>query len=125
MRYNISTKDKGANQMEKDLNEAGSAKFYFTNDIPYAAIPKHYLMDVRLSLKGKGLLTIMYSLPEKWEYNMKGLARICKLSIKALRPTIKELETAGYVTRFRKQDLKGRFYYEYFITIEPYEFGYI
>lgn len=115
-------KEKGANQMEKDFNEAGSAKFYFTNDIPYAAIPKYYLMDPRLTLKGKGLLTIIYSLPEKWQYNMKGLARICNSSIKALRPIIKELEIGGYVNRSRKQDLKGRFYYEYFITIEPYEF---
>lgn len=108
--------------MTKDFNEAGTAKFYFTNQIPYAAIPKYYLKDIRLSLKAKGLLTIIYSLPEEWEYNMKGLCRITETTPKVIRPIMKELEMGGYIQRTRKQDLKGRFYYEYWITIEPYEF---
>ncbi len=105
--------------MTKDISTAGTAKFYFNNQIPYAAIPKYYLKDYNLSLKAKGLLTIIYSLPEEWEYNMKGLARIANISIKSLRPIIQELEKNEYIERQRKQDLKGRFYYEYFINIEP------
>lgn len=102
----------------KDLNMNGSATFYFRNEIPYATIPKEYLRDKNLSLKAKGLLTIIYTLPDLWEYNMKGLSKVTGVSIKVLRTIIKELEDNFYIFRDRKQDKKGRFYYEYIIEIE-------
>ena len=102
----------------KDLNMNGSATFYFRNEIPYATIPKEYLRDKNLSLKAKGLLTIIYTLPELWEYNMKGLSKVTGVSIKVIRTIIKELEDNFYIFRDRKQDKKGRFYYEYIIEIE-------
>ena len=102
----------------KDLNLSGSATFFFKNEIPYAAIPKEYLKDKNLSLKAKGLLTIIYTIPEKWEYNMNGLAKITGKSLKVIRPILAELERNYYISRERKQDEKGRFYYEYIIDIK-------
>ena len=44
----------------------------------YTVMSNHHLRDMSLSLKAKGLLSLMLSLPENWDYTMKGLARICK-----------------------------------------------
>lgn len=106
---------------KNDFNFASgnSASFMYRNEIPYSAIPKKYLSEKKLSLKAKGLLTILYALPEKWDYNMQGLSKIANISIKALRPIINELIEFGYIERLRKQDYKGQFYYEYTIEIEP------
>lgn len=101
----------------KDLNLNSNATFYFKNQIPYTAIPKEYLKDKKLSLKAKGLLTIMYSMPEEWEYNMKGLSKITGTSIKSIRNIIKELEENYYLFRRRRQNKKGQFYYEYIVDI--------
>lgn len=106
---------------KNDINLNGSANFYYKAEIPYSAIPKHYLTNKKLSLKAKGLLTILYALPDKWDYSMKGLAKINNISIKSLRPIINELIETGYIDRQRKNDKKGRFYYEYCIQIEPYQ----
>ena len=46
----------------------------------YTVMSNHHLRDMSLSLKAKGLLSLMLSLPENWDYTMKGLARICKAS---------------------------------------------
>ena len=59
----------------------------------------------------------MYALPEEWEYNMKGLTKITGTSLKAIRTIIAELEQNFYLFRKRKQDKKGKFYYEYIIDI--------
>ena len=44
----------------------------------YTVMSNYHLRDRSLSLKAKGLLSLMLSLPEDWDYTMKGLARICK-----------------------------------------------
>ena len=44
----------------------------------YTVMSNHHLRDKSLSLKAKGLLSLMLSLPEEWDYTTKGLARICK-----------------------------------------------
>lgn len=106
----------------KDLNMNCSASFYFLNEIPYATVPKFYLLDKELSLKAKGLLTILYTLPEKWEYNMKGLSTVTGLSEKIIRNVLKELELLGYVERVKTQDKKGRFIYKYYIQTVPHEY---
>lgn len=96
-----------------------TAQFMFKNKIEYAAIPKSYLKDKNLSIKAKGLLTIIYTLPEEWQYNMKGLQKISNLTEKTLRNLIAELEKNNYIHRAKNQDKKGRFYYTYLVFVEP------
>src|SRR5699024_6952394 len=59
-------------------------------------------------LKAKGLLSQMLSLPENWDYTLKGLALINRESIDALRPAVWEPEKAGYITRQQNRDGKGK-----------------
>ena len=67
----------------------------------FTVMANYHLKDKRLSLKAKGLLSVMLSLPDDWNYNMKGLARLSKDGIDSVRSTVKELEQYGYVTRRR------------------------
>ena len=74
----------------------------------YTIMCNHHLKDTGLSLKAKGLLTIMLSLPETWNYTTRGLAAICKEGVDAISSTIRELEKAGYVVRRQLRDSRGR-----------------
>lgn len=74
----------------------------------YTVMSNCHLRDKRLSLKAKGLLSQMLSLPEDWDYTLSGLAYINRENIDAIRQAIKELEAAGYIVRSRKRDEKGR-----------------
>ena len=62
----------------------------------YTVMSNYHLRDRSLSLKAKGLLSLMLSLPEDWDYTMKGLARICKGGIDSISGGIRELEAHGY-----------------------------
>ena len=53
----------------------------------YTVMSNYHLRDMSLSLKAKGLLSLMLSLPENWDYTMKGLARICKDGIDSIMVT--------------------------------------
>ena len=68
----------------------------------------HHLRNTDLSLKSKGLLSQMLSLPEEWDYTLKGLSQINREGIDAIREAIRELERAGYVTRTRVRNEKGQ-----------------
>ena len=68
----------------------------------------HHLRNKGLSLKAKGLLSLMLSLPEDWDYTVKGLAYICKDGIDSINGAIKELETTGYMHRQRVRNEKGQ-----------------
>lgn len=68
----------------------------------------NHLRNRELSLKAKGLLSLMLSLPEDWDYTTKGLSCICKDGVDSICATIKELEKAGYVKRRRLRDAQGR-----------------
>lgn len=74
----------------------------------YTVMANYHLRDISLSLKAKGLLSLMLSLPENWDYSTKGLAYICKDGVDSIGSTIKELEKAGYVQRRRLRDAHGR-----------------
>ena len=74
----------------------------------YTIMSNHHLRNKELSLKAKGLLSQMLSLPDDWDYTLKGLAFINKEQIDAIREAVKELETAGYIVRSRERDEKGR-----------------
>ncbi len=66
----------------------------------YTVISNRHLKDTRLSLKAKGLLTMMLSLPDgTWELSIKGLTKICKDGKAAIMSALKELETAGYYSK--------------------------
>ena len=67
----------------------------------------YHLRDISLSLKAKGLLSLMLSLPEDWDYTTKGLACICKDGVDSICSTVKELEKAGYVQRRRLRNELG------------------
>lgn len=82
----------------------------------------HHLRNAELTLKAKGLLSQMLSLPENWDYTLKGLSRINKESIDAIRTAIWELERAGYITRKQGRDEKGKMTaIEYTIYEQPQE----
>lgn len=68
----------------------------------------HHLRNVSLSLKAKGLLSLMLSLPEDWDYTTKGLAHICKDGVDSISTAIKELERHGYLTRRRLRNENGQ-----------------
>ena len=75
----------------------------------YTVISNHHLKDKRLSLKSIGLLTIMLSLPDGWDFSVSGFAKICKDGITAINSAMKELEVYGYVQRNYTRDQKGRY----------------
>ena len=86
----------------------------------YTVMSNYHLQDKELSFKAKGLLSCMLSLPDDWNYSVRGLASISKEGIKAINSMLKELEENYYLKRERKQENNGRFYYEYNIYETPY-----
>ena len=74
----------------------------------FTVMSNHHLRNVSLSLKAKGLLSLMLSLPDNWDYTTKGLAHICKDGVDSISSAIKELEKQGYLTRRRLRDYHGR-----------------
>lgn len=85
----------------------------------YTTMSNYHLRDKNLSLKAKGLLSLMLSLPDDWNYSLKGLVTIVKESESAIKSTLTELKTFGYVVVNKVQDKKGRFDYEYNIFEYP------
>ena len=74
----------------------------------YTVMSNYHLRDKALSLKSKGLLSMMLSLPEDWNYTTRGLAKICKEGVDAIGGALRELETAGYIVRHQLRDRQGR-----------------
>ena len=68
----------------------------------------NHLRNTELSLKAKGLLYLMLSLPEDWDYTTKGLAHICKDGVDSITTALKELERHGYLTRQRLRYENGQ-----------------
>ena len=74
----------------------------------YTVMSNHHLRNIELTLKAKGLLSQMLSLPETWDFTLAGLSHINREKIDAIREAIRELERAGYILRSRERDEKGR-----------------
>ena len=74
----------------------------------YTVMSNHHLRNEKLSLKAKGLLSMMLSLPDDWNYTTRGLAKICKEGVDAIGGALRELETAGYIVRHQLRDRQGR-----------------
>jgi len=91
-----------------------------TNKITnYTKIDNRYLEDKNISLKAKGLLTLMLSLPDSWKFNINGLCLLCKESKDAVKSAIDELKENNYVEIERTNNEMGIFVYEYYIYENP------
>lgn len=85
----------------------------------YTIMSNYHLRDRNLTLKAKGLLSFMLSLPEDWDYSLNGLCAVCKEGIDAIRSTLKELKENNYLIVERKRNEKGLFEYNYLIYEQP------
>ena len=74
----------------------------------YTVMSNYHLRDKNLTLKAKGLLSLILSLPEDWNYTTRGLAAICKEGVDSIGAALRELESAGYLSRHRLRDKSGR-----------------
>ena len=74
----------------------------------YTVMSNHHLRNHELSLKAKGLLSMMLSLPDDWNYTTRGLAKICKEGVDAIGGALRELEREGYIVRHQLRDGQGR-----------------
>ena len=75
----------------------------------YTVMSNVHLRDKALPLKAKGLLSLMLSLPEDWDYSMRGLAKLSADGLDSTRAAVKALERSGYVVRRQLYDARGRF----------------
>ena len=88
----------------------------------YTVMANHHLRNTELSLKAKGLLSLMLSLPEEWDYTTKGLSCICKDGVDSICAGVRELEEHGYVVRERIRNPNGQLgAIEYTILEQPQE----
>ena len=86
----------------------------------YTVMANHHLRDERLSLKAKGLLSMLLSLPDDWEISIRGLASIVTDGVGAVQTGINELIEAGYIVRRRQHAETGAFAgFEYIIHEVP------
>lgn len=74
----------------------------------YTVMSNHHLRSKELTLKAKGLLSQMLSLPDEWDFTLAGLAAINRERVDAIRTAVWELEQAGYIVRRQGRDDKGR-----------------
>jgi hypothetical protein len=84
------------------------AVFRVERNAGYTVMSNHHLRNKNLTLKAKGLLSQMLSLPEDWDFTLAGLSYINREKIDAIREAIRELEKTGYIVRSRERDEKGR-----------------
>ena len=74
----------------------------------FTVMANHHLRDMSLSLKARGLLSLMLSLPDDWDYSARGLACLCRDGENSIRSALKELEQAGYVVRSQRRNSRGK-----------------
>jgi hypothetical protein len=86
----------------------------------YVVMSNHHLRNKEMSLKSKGLLSLILSLPPEWNYSLSGLCAICKESQTAMRSALKELENHKYLIRKRQKNALGQFEYEYIVYEVPH-----
>ena len=85
----------------------------------FTVMSNYHLRDKNLSYKAKGLLSFMLSLPEDWDYSLKGLCSISKENRDATRSTLKELQQNHYLEIEKVRGDKGYFEYNYLIYEKP------
>lgn len=82
--------------------------FHVKKTTDYTVMSNHHLRDKSLSLKAKGLLSQILSLPEDWDYTLSGLCYINRERKDAIRSAVNELERAGYIERHQTTDEGGK-----------------
>lgn len=87
----------------------------------FTVMSNYHFQDKEISLKAKGLLGLMLSLPSNWDYSVNGLIAIVKENKAAIQTALKELEEHKYLKRTRVQDETGRFDYVYDVYEKPYD----
>ena len=97
------------------------AKIRVNNAKGFTVMSNYHFQDKEISLKAKGLLGLMLSLPSNWDYSVNGLVAIVKENKAAVQTALKELEEHKYLKRTRVQDETGRFDYIYDIYEKPYD----
>lgn len=97
------------------------AVFKIEKNKNYTIMSNYHLRDKNLSLKAKGLLSFMLSLPDDWDYSLNGLCAICKEQETAIKSTLKELKRTGYLVIDKVRGDKGYFEYVYNIYEQPVE----
>ena len=98
--------------------------FRVDHNANYTTMCNRHLRDKRLSLKAKGLLSLMLSLPDEWDYSIGGLVSICAENQSAVESTLRELRKTGYlvVTKLYPNETKtGRIEYLYDVHEYPVE----
>lgn len=97
------------------------SKIRVNNTKGFTVMSNYHFQDKEISLKAKGLLGLMLSLPSNWDYSVNGLVAIVKENKAAVQSALKELEEHKYLKRTRVQDETGRFDYIYDIYEKPYD----
>ena len=97
------------------------AKFKVNKTRDYTIIPNIHLKERKMSLKSKGLLTLMLSLPDDWNYSLKGLVSLCSESESAVKSSLQELKEFGYlrIQKIAPKKGSGKFEYIYEIFESP------
>ena len=96
------------------------AIFRVNKNKDYTVMSNYHLRDKNMSFKAKGLLSMMLSLPDDWDYSIKGIVSISKENKTSIQSTLKELEEYKYLKRKKKQNEKGQFEYIYDIYEKPW-----
>lgn len=93
--------------------------FRIEKNANYTVMSNYHLKDRRMSLKAKGLLSLMLSLPDDWDYSQRGLIAICKENETAIKNTLRELQELGYLSVLKERTDRGTFEYVYNIFEKP------
>ena len=84
------------------------AKFNVERVQGYTIMSNYHLRDNRLSMKAKGLMSVMLSLPPEWDYSLRGLAAISRESVNSIAAMVRELEECGYIERYQERNANGK-----------------
>lgn len=93
--------------------------FRINKNSNYTTMSNYHLKDKNLSLKAKGLLSVMLSLNDDWNYSVAGLCSISKENETAINSALKELKNYGYLVVSKERKLDGKFEYNYDIFERP------
>lgn len=90
------------------------------NNKNYTVMSNYHFKEKNMSLKAKGLLSLMLSLPKDFDYSISGLSKICNDGKDSIRSALKELEDFGYLNRNQYFDKERKFKgYVYDICEKP------
>lgn len=102
------------------MSDAGNGQVFKVHATRgYTVMSNHHLRNPKLSLKAKGIMSVMLSLPDNWDFSKAGLIKICKEGRTVVENALAELKAAGYLVIEEKRE-KGRFYYAYSIYEKPH-----